>query len=563
MYGCPPIPIQANIIRKMAHLQDLQEFYPLIYLDNFSNINQFPQQTTLLENIVPFWATNQKFWFSHTPLTSWPTYQTEYIHTLEHNLSLILHYDQLYRHPNPNIKDADKPLAYRFATHIALKILHSEQFAAATEWQQVFILLTLRHNNSLLLKELCLKKLYNLINKSLSEEQTSSLFLRFLNATVWDIHTFKHQLGYNPEPSTKNHMPLSDLFSKYKNILQEPLIPSQKPAKIHEIQDKLYTVFRQAFSNHPSDTFAISISGGVDSMVAAHVAKKVTTELNKTLILLHINYNNRDTCEEECDLLRDYASIISTPLYIRKITEICRERNSNFRTLYEDVTRRIRFSFYSAFKCPVILGHNLDDCLENVFQNLSKQIHFDNLFGMKPKGEEQNVEILRPMIEISKRDILLYSDHTHIPHLYDSTPAWSRRGQMRDNLIPNITAFDPNILLGLQQFIKYSSFLDSQWQTSFKAWCDTIHQSDAKEVICPRNDFFEANYMNLNFWIKLWQNLSQSLCIKDRPSNKSFTNLITMIQTPFKKCEPSRRCNMNLKYTCIITAETITFTQYI
>ena len=509
----------------MSRLQYLQDFYPLIYA---TDATQPSQQTTLLENIIPFWATNQKFWFSHTPLTTWPTYQTEYKDTLEHNLSLILHYDQLYRHPNPNINETNKPLAYRFATHIALKILHSEQLTTATEWQQVFILLTLRHNKSLLLKELCIKKIYSLIDKSYSDgKQISPLFLRFLNATVWDIHTLKHELGYQSEPTTKKPTPISQLYSKYKSILQEPITPSQKPAKIHEIHDRLYAVFHEAFSSHPSDTFAISISGGVDSMVAAHIAKKVTAQLSKSLILLHINYNNRDTCDEECNLLRDYSSIISAPLYVRKITEIQRGRNSNFRTLYEDVTRRIRFSFYSAFKCPVILGHNLDDCFENVFQNLSKQIHFENLFGMKPRSEEQNVEILRPMIEIPKKDILLYADHAHIPHLYDSTPSWSRRGRMRDNLIPNINAFDPNILLGLQQFIKYSSFLDTQWQTSFKMWCDTINTANPKEVICPRNKFFEENYTNLNFWIKLWQTLSQTLshtpCIENnRPSNKSF-----------------------------------------
>lgn len=138
-----------------------------------------------------------------------------------------------------------------------------------------------------------------------------------------------------------------------------------------------------------------------------------------------------------------------------------RIRNSSLRTVYEDVTRKIRFAFYRHFDCPIILGHNQDDCFENVFSNLGKQIHYENLFGMQEVGEEQGVQILRPMLEIPKKRILAFADKNGIPHLYDSTPAWSRRGQMRDTLIPGIQTFDSQILVGLSEFVKHSRFLES------------------------------------------------------------------------------------------------------
>ena len=82
-------------------------------------------------------------------------------------------------------------------------------------------------------------------------------------------------------------------------------------------------------------------------------------------------YNNRECCIDEVEMLKQWATYLNVELYVRNINEIQRNRNSRFRTMYEDVTRRIRFSFYRA-KCPILLGHNRDDTFENMFSNLQK-----------------------------------------------------------------------------------------------------------------------------------------------------------------------------------------------
>jgi tRNA(Ile)-lysidine synthetase-like protein len=506
----------------------LQDFYPIIYNPNtLISIN-------CLKDIREFWRDNKDFWFSHKPINEWPLINNIYQDTLDINLRLILHYDQIYRHPNPNIRESDKQFAFRFATHLALRIIHSSQFEEAIESEKVFILLTLRHNKSLLLKELALKKALKL--------NPSPLLIRFLNATIWDIHNYKHKKGYTPESSIV-------LENTWQHLLQSP--KSESDVNIKDIHEKLHQEFSSIISLQNSTKIAVSISGGVDSMVAAYIAKEVCNSQNKELILLHINYNNRECCEQECDLLRDFSEKLHVPLYIRKITEIQRIRQTQFRTLYEDITRKIRFSFYSYFECPVILGHNLDDCFENVFQNLSKQIHFDNLFGMKLISMEQDVTILRPMLTISKKDIYTYADYSGIPHLYDSTPEWSRRGQMRDILIPGIQTFDKQILPGLQEFIKRSIFLEQQWNESFKQYCSSIKyienntNNKRKEYIIPRNTFFETNANSINFWTTLWFSLKK----RSRPSNKSFQNLIGRLQTNAKGC------NLNLEWKIIIKPE--------
>jgi tRNA(Ile)-lysidine synthase TilS/MesJ len=262
----------------------------------------------------------------------------------------------------------------------------------------------------------------------------------------------------------------------------------------------------------------------------------VCKSLGKELVLLHISYMNRPECEDECNLVRWWGQRLGVPVYIRRIKEIQRVRQSGLRTVYEEVTRRIRFAFYRWFDCPVILGHNLDDCYENVFSNLSKRIHLDNLYGMRDVGEEQGVVVLRPLLGIPKTAIVAYADAGGIPHLYDSTPAWSRRGQMRDRLIPGIREFDVGILEGLRAVVERTQFLEAQWSQAFDRWCRELvaKQVVAGQVVLPRDAFLESNRGEVQFWVRLFQWLGWP-----RPSNKSLGNFMDMLDRREGRCNLS------------------------
>jgi tRNA(Ile)-lysidine synthase TilS/MesJ len=237
-------------------------------------------------------------------------------------------------------------------------------------------------------------------------------------------------------------------------------------------------------------------------------------------------------------------------LYVRDIDEIHRRRSTNYRNTYEDTTRKIRFSFYEYFKCPIILGHNKDDCIENILSNLSKQIHFDNLFGMKTITYDlNNVKIIRPMLEITKNSIIQYADHNNIPHLEDSTPCWSRRGQMRDTLIPSINAFDPKIIDGIYNFAIHSMKLSQQWYSWFDSWRNdniVIEREENKITVNINIDkFFNLNYENIDFWVHIWFKME----LQTRPTNKSFRNMIRCITDN----EKNNTVTLNKYFNAIIT----------
>lgn len=232
--------------------------------------------------------------------------------------------------------------------------------------------------------------------------------------------------------------------------------------------------------------------------------------------------------------------------------DIVRDRSSKARDQYETITKNIRFNFYRSFSCPVLLGHNKDDCYENVFANLSKQIHFENLFGMNETLTENGVLIVRPFLSISKKNIIEKAHELLIPYLEDSTPAWSRRGKMRDSLIPVIETFDQNILKGIDQFVEHTRFLQEQWEINFKTWRETIKYKNDQPLIEINTDnlFYKTNNEQISFWIRFWFSLEQ----ESRPSNKSFKQLIQNIES-FTSDMKSKKQVLN-KTTIVEISET-------
>jgi len=530
----------------MADYTNLQEFYPIIHGD----IKNEGIIINLIFNIEEFWESNKDFWFSHKPIDELPLISTMYEDCSSINMSLILHYDQIYRHPCDRITDNNKQIAFRFASSLALKMIHQSSYESLETWKKVFILLAIRHNKNVALKYFVLKKIYN----ELETKPTNSLLLRFLKATIWDIHHFKQSTyGYNIE----NNIEIE--HSIFSQILVKPSLHKQISSYNHSLKLKQFMdIFKKTLEPIKEPKIAVSISGGVDSMVASYVMKQLCDKQKIQLVLIHICYNNRKCCDEEIKMLIWWSNKLDVPLYVRKIDEIKRNRNASFRQVYEDITRRIRFSFYEYFNCPIILGHNQDDCYENVFSNLSKGIHFDNLFGMKSIGYESNITIVRPMLSVSKNEIVDFANGFNIPYLEDSTPDWSKRGMMRDTLIPNINSFDKNIMKGLDSFVKYTTMLSEQWKESFINWIDLyvniMNSNDAtgKEtstIKIPRDKYFKSNYTNIEFWIQLWFHKN----IPTRPSNKSFTNLIKCIEG-----NKIIRLTLNKSYNAIVNETHIT-----
>lgn len=399
-------------------------------------------------SLLHFWFTFMRpYWFG-CPASIDDLIKTKYKTLLqdtvanlptEPSIELIILFDQIPRHIYRDNKAAIKQydaVALNYAKQLSLNELDPEQ--------RCFALLPYRHTFEMPNLQYCLQTI-----STFYQTNPHPMYKRFLQATLKAIANINN---------VDDLLYISDGI--YDTQILDKSSPSGSTIIIPQSTAPLCAIFKKYIDLE--SPIIISVSGGVDSMVSLLCAYS----LGLSVIAVSIDYGNRPEQAEEIKMVNNVCNVLGIKHYVRRITEIQRphqtQANKNewvTRDFYETFTRDIRFDTYKKIieltgAQGVVLGHNQDDTLENVFSNIKKRKGYNNLFGMTHNSEERGVTILRPLLDVQKTDIIAFAQSNGIPYTYDSTPTWSERGQMRDKLIPAIKNFDESLLPGLIDLVK-------------------------------------------------------------------------------------------------------------
>jgi len=200
------------------------------------------------------------------------------------------------------------------------------------------------------------------------------------------------------------------------------------------------------------------------------------------VVAVHIDYGNRKESHSEARFVASWCKKRGIDIRVREITQY--KRGVTKREEYEEKTRNIRFDEYKAtFECTgahaVIFGHHKGDVQENVISNVMKGVRVSALSGMKMVGSKAGVTIWRPLLMHPKKDIYAVAHKYGVPYFKDTTPHWSNRGRIRNELIPLLAeiygdGFRQNLTSVAHESDELNSLLREQ---VFKPFRDAINQS--------------------------------------------------------------------------------------
>lgn len=197
----------------------------------------------------------------------------------------------------------------------------------------------------------------------------------------------------------------------------------------------------------------MSISGGVDSMTLFHILSGLRGIYGFELRVAMVNYTNRKCAYDEEAFVADWVNWSGHAIHVRRIDEINRQPcvDAGMRTTYESYTRNVRYGTYKTISrsAHVAMGHNKDDVLENIFQNIATETKYDNLSGMDTVVEQDGIKFFRPLLGITKDEIIEYARSHNIPFLPNSTPPHFMRGQIRNTIVPTMNAWNDRFIPGL------------------------------------------------------------------------------------------------------------------
>jgi tRNA(Ile)-lysidine synthetase-like protein len=189
----------------------------------------------------------------------------------------------------------------------------------------------------------------------------------------------------------------------------------------------------------------VSLSGGVDSMVTLAILIHLQKTHNFPIYTASIDYGLRKESADESEFLIAYTKMFGIKSYVSYVEGISRKKeDSGSRSEFEEESRNLRFNTYKKIieengldsDCGVFVGHHQDDIIENIFTNSMKGGNLLDLPVMKSESKIHGINIYRPFLAYRKDQIYKFAHEFNVPYFLDTTPKWSRRGKMRNEIFP-------------------------------------------------------------------------------------------------------------------------------
>ncbi len=203
--------------------------------------------------------------------------------------------------------------------------------------------------------------------------------------------------------------------------------------------------FCKANSIYNNKGIIVSLSGGVDSMVTLAILIFLKKTHNFEIYTASIDYGLREESNDESNFLLEYTKTFGIKSYVSYVSGVSRKKeDSGSRSEFEEESRSLRFNTYKKIimendldkDTGVFVAHHQDDIVENIFTNSMRGGNLLDLEVMKSSNVIHDVKILRPFIGFKKQVIYDFAHKFGVPYFLDTTPTWSKRGKMRNEIFP-------------------------------------------------------------------------------------------------------------------------------
>ena len=195
------------------------------------------------------------------------------------------------------------------------------------------------------------------------------------------------------------------------------------------------------------DTIIVGASGGPDSQFMIYMLNSLKSQIDFEIILAHLNHLHRKESRNDEDLVRKTAEELNLKFFTR--ARSMDDYAKKLKVSSEDAGRRLRYEFFNdlakEYKNPKIaVAHNKDDQAETVLMRIIRGTGLDGLKAMDYKSGN----IIRPILDIKKSEIIAYLDFKKIPYAIDHTNFENdyTRNKIRLDIIPKLEEINPRVV---------------------------------------------------------------------------------------------------------------------
>ena len=203
----------------------------------------------------------------------------------------------------------------------------------------------------------------------------------------------------------------------------------------------------------PSSKLLVALSGGADSVALL----RVLVELGYTCEAAHCNFHLRgEESDRDEAFVRQLCEQLSVPLHVTHFDTQAHAREHQ--QSIEMAARELRYGWFQELVKQrklnaIVVGHHRDDHVETLLINLIRGTGINGLTGIPA----ENGWVRRPLLNVSREQILDYLDHLGQPFVTDSTNLEDEylRNKIRLNLLRMLEDLNPSIRETLSDSISH------------------------------------------------------------------------------------------------------------
>lgn len=199
-----------------------------------------------------------------------------------------------------------------------------------------------------------------------------------------------------------------------------------------------------------SEYVVAAISGGPDSMYLLDI---LMNKLDKKIVVAHVHHNLRKESDDEAIELKEYCEKNNL------IFEMMKIENYPTGKFSEEIARNIRYDFFDKlikkYNSDILFtAHHGDDQIETILMRLTRGSSLKGYAGIEVVSMDRGYKIARPLIYLTKDEIIDYLDYKNIWYAIDKSNDSLKytRNRYRKKILPELKNENKNVHYKFNEF---------------------------------------------------------------------------------------------------------------